>query len=499
MLQKYCSRKLRSILAAYLSLKILLLASLIVIYAAGAGTPKMAVADLGKLQKYHPSWDAMLQLDQQIDALESGLSVPEHGKTRRALEEEWSKELQDLEARLQALHQQALPGEEESLRILKEEAKEKVSQIKGEVDLFVREKFKTAVVRLQQGFQGEMKDENKKMQEALNALGTRLAKERDREVEAKKAQLEQEMGPTFEKKRSELKREVLAYQDKILKKYQDEKLNLQLQLSLAGTPEEKKTIEGDLNRILDQETKEKEEREKELEGQYQAFRSSHLKEIEKKLRTFAQEASQKAARRLEEEKQRYVTMLNEKVREHNRKLQEELDAIKSSLTREATHEMRKRIQKEARDEEQGGGPVTRSGGKENPAVVDLLERKENLEWKIKNLDPEHQEAFLEREKLEKRLFHEEERISKEARLLNAGLSGHEKSGAARPGDSGREERLRALKAQRSRLLASIREEVRAQVESYARKKGYEVVVGEYYVNLRFPNLTEEVKKELQRP
>ena len=116
--------------------------------------------------------------------------------------------------------------------------------------LFAASSIDEMIMSIDKRFRKQVENQKQELESAFQAFALEIEEESNKRLKTKQQVLEDELLEVVKTKEQALKREFLGYQETVLKQSQNEKLNIQLQLIVAKSPEERSKLETRLNYLI---------------------------------------------------------------------------------------------------------------------------------------------------------------------------------------------------------------------------------------------------------
>lgn len=250
---------------------------------AGPVDLQLAVVDYKVLISAHPDYDKLKQVDERIDLLQQEKIMAES----RARELIYSKAGEDMASAIKE-------GQAEL-----EAEKAAIDRELGALSSALGAQLEREMGNLQSAYERELEDKLKPyknqapaavtpppVQQQVTEYQQNLALVRERNLAAKRLELEKKVNGEMQAERARLDSQLAAYEDELSSKYQTEKLNLQLKVQNASSEEERTAAEARLTEISEELAAAKEARRAEIEGGFAGFRSERQNWVEQELASY---------------------------------------------------------------------------------------------------------------------------------------------------------------------------------------------------------------------
>lgn len=116
--------------------------------------------------------------------------------------------------------------------------------------LFAASSIDEMIMSIDKRFRKQVENQKRELELAFQAFVREIEEESNKRLKTKQQALEDELFEKIKTKEQKLKREFLEYQETVLKQSQNEKLNIQLQLIVAKSPDERSKLETRLNYLI---------------------------------------------------------------------------------------------------------------------------------------------------------------------------------------------------------------------------------------------------------
>ncbi len=409
---------------------------------------KVAIVDFTKLIKVHKGYKELESFDDKISKLEQKMynapsSMQKMGEERfakleqskKAAEEELKREMENLsgqlmkeKAALEAKFEGDVKKMESEMQALKAEAKKRSSASPSAAE------------------------EPQPAGEQMKAFTRDLMLLRERQVTARRLDLQKKAKEKIDAERERLDSELTTYESQISKENQQEKLNIQLKMQVTKDDDEMAKLREELGRLNEEESKLKEKKKTEVAAEIEKVGNVEMARIDK-----------------------------------------EVDAYKAKIDADI------KAQVNQKQSSIGSGGGSTGGGGRTASMKDLQQKgealnrsfeqkKQNMEAQLTGAQEEARRRFdAKRVQLEQSIKNQEQQLMKDI------LKNREK--LAR-GDMERMEKqkreLDKLQRDRQKLYDSMLEEIKVQVTEVAHGEKLPFVVGMYVVNVNAVDLTDKV-------
>lgn len=414
---------------------------------------KVAIVDFTKLIKVHKNNKDLESLDGKIAKLEQQMynapsSMQKMGEERfaklaqskKAAEEELKREMEVLSGQLmkekealEARFEGDVKKMESEMQALKAEAKKRHSAAPPEVD------------------------EPQPVGDQMKAFTRDLMLLRERQVTARRLDLQKKAREKIDADRERLDSELAAYESQISKENQQEKLNIQLKMQVTKDDDEMAKLREDLARLNEEESKLKEKKKSEVAEEIEKTGNSEMARIDK-----------------------------------------DVNAYKAKIDADI------RAQVNQKQSSLGGGTVSAGGGGRNVNIKDLQQKGEELNriFEQKKQSMASQLAGAQEEARRrfdaKRIELEQSIKNQEQQLMKDIMKNREKLAQADMQRMEKQKReIEKLQRERQKLYDSMLEEIKVTVTEVAHKEKIPFVVGLYVVNVNAVDLTEKAIEKIK--
>lgn len=406
----------------------------------------VGVVDFGSLIKEHPDYDRLSQLDEQIGIYEQELQFLPLSDQRRAadagqkkMEDEVAKAHKELEAEYNRINKE-MSGLSASM----------AAQFESEGKA-LQEHYRHVLDERIKAIQPKNMQPPKEAQAELEGFMQDLAKVREQRVLARRNESEWALQQKLNTRRGELDTALADYEGELMRANQEKRLNLQLKLQTAATPEEEAEIQNQLNALSEEEASAKEARRAELVAAFDAEASSEKAKMEADLAAYEKQLTNEARGQLEAKRQKIVSSMHIPSQAEG---QAEVNAQIENIKRTIDAEM------QARQKEMQATMQKRS----EEAKAKLQKKQAQIEERLKKLQSQ----------LAEMVEHSAENVSEDTRK--------------KMDDT--EAKIKELKEQRKELYDAMLDELKGIVGGVAEKQNVPSVVGAYIVNVNCTDLTD---------
>ncbi len=410
---------------------------------------KMGVVDYTKLIKEHRDWKKLENLDEKLTLGEQKLyNAP---SAMQKLGTEHMSRMRDAQRKAEG----ELKAEIESIQAGLSKERDAVEAQFAEETKKLQVQMKSLQEQAKKGLQGNSppQEEVKPYGEQLKAFYRDLITLRDRQVAAKRLELQKRAKEKMDAEKSRIDAELASYETQIARENQQEKLNIQLKMQVCKDDQEMVTLKQDLSRLTEEESRLKDKKKAEVAVEVEKLGTTYLSGIDKEVDTY----------------------------------RAKIDAdIKAQLTAK---------------QGQLGGQIVRTGGGSsgNPsvakeyqakamAIAQIFEtKKREMESRLNGAQAESKRRLeAKKAELEQHLKAQEKTLIDEIMKNRTTI---EKAEQARL-DKQRKA-LENLQAERDKLYNSMLNEVKQEVQLVAKKEKVPVVVGMFVVNVDGVDLTDK--------
>lgn len=427
---------------------------------------RTAVVDLQPLLELHPSYSKLEQLNQEISALEQK-------------KQEIQKESQ------QKLISQGGDEMQQAVAKAKEKLEAERAAVEGEIAALsssLSAQLESEMRGLQASYQSELEGEIKRQipearneppppvidvskDEQVKDYLANLSLVRERNLAARRLELEKRVGDEIAAKQAEVSGQIAAYESELSAQYQNERLNLQLTAQNSTDEEAKTQAEQRLSEISEAIDAAKSAKRAELEGSFAAVRAEKTALVQSELETYQAKLDREVQANLEAKRRELggraplpprpervsggqPPEVAAKIREIEGRMQAQLESKKVQLRAQVEAKMAQaRVQLEAKQDE-----VQKNLEKLNDTIGARIEKElanlpEPVKLKIKEVD----------------------------------------------------DKIVTLQEESKKLYDSIREDIDEQVGGVAKDKNQEMVIGAYrYKDPSFQDLTDLSQVRVQQ-
>ncbi|MEW6278192.1 MAG: hypothetical protein AB1758_06190 [Candidatus Eremiobacterota bacterium] len=407
---------------------------------------RLGVVDYDSLLQAHPDYERLEQFDQQLSLLtqqRDWLPVAERqGKADQARDrmkaayEKAREEMESEQARIQA----ELSGMSDHLAAqLQAEGNRLKEQMDRELQAFIQQHQPQTPQSLPDSLPG--KDEYLK----------NLALLRERENTARALEINKAKADRINAEQARIDSELAAYVDEIMRQNQQEKLNLQLQVSVAKDEAEQAALEERLSALSEQEEQLKQAKRAELRSQFEAVQA---------------EEEARAARELSAAKARVDAEVQAKLANYR---PQGTAAPPPQMSPELTAEVQRKI-------------------REKQAELQAIMERRQTEFKAR-MEAESAAAVA---RLKQKQQEIEERLGALGKELKSAMEADEKdlSPEVQARLKSLDEQIDKLKAQRQELYDTMVADLKGEIQKVAEKQKVDMVVGLYVHNQSCEDLTD---------
>lgn len=265
-------------------------------------TKELAVVDFEKLLKDQPEYERVLQLDEQIQLLQRELDfLPLADKKRKVdsgrkrMEREVEKARKELEAEYGRVS-----GELNNFQASMKAQLEKEGRA-------ISDHYQQVLQQRLAALQPKAPVVPQDIRQRLDSYVADLAVVREQRITAKRLELERGMQSSLEAEKARIDDAVAEFDNSLMVANQDRRVELQLQLNTAATPEEETAIHDKLNAISEEESQAKMAKREELSASYEALVASEKQRVESELKSFEASLNAEAKAKADAEQKRLLS------------------------------------------------------------------------------------------------------------------------------------------------------------------------------------------------
>jgi DNA repair exonuclease SbcCD ATPase subunit len=310
--------------------------------------------------------------------------------------------------------------------------------------------YKARLERELAGYQPQAAPLGGSAEQRYESFRADLALIRERNLTARRLELEKDMRARVEAERQRVDQELAAYEDQLMRADQQEKLNLQLQMQVAKTPEEEAAVQEKLEDIGQREAQAKEARRQELYAQLEQLQSQEEARLKQEMASYQARLDAEAQAKLTAERRRLAGMAPAAAPAAPADVQAKINQVRAQM--EAEMNARK------------GQMEAEMRAQAEQATLRLKKKKDEIEGRLEELSAE----------LQKSLEPSDENLSAGTRQRMQAV----------------EAQIQTLEAERQRIYDQIAADLRDKVGGVARKQRVQLVIGEFVVNNGCPDLTD---------
>lgn len=271
-----------------------------------AGAYKFAVVDLQSLLKNHPEFENLKQIDEQLhDLREEKELIPILGakgardKFYGKMEEQVKKAKAEMEAE-KAQVEAEMAGLAASLQgAMNAELKRVQGDYDGQIQALIDKYRKKNAPPPQSQPEAVAPPSTRPAAASVDQYREGLLLVRQRNLTAKKLELEKSIRSEIEAERGRFDQQMAATEDQIAGQYQEEKLNLQLKLQVTQDEAEQQKLQDRLGVISEEISSKKAARRAELEASFDAFRDGKNKEFAAQMASYTNQINSEVARQVD--------------------------------------------------------------------------------------------------------------------------------------------------------------------------------------------------------
>lgn len=249
---------------------------------------KVGIVNLDRLLELHPSYPKLLQLDQQIAAIEeSSLSAKgamskldiENYKKMKSAQENAGRELQ--------MMVESEKAKLESMKTsIEAELKKEHNRINEQMKKYGKESQAEEIKQFEKGNKQAKPKGLSPLQKKMDAYVSEIKSLRERQLTAKRLELERKAQEALEAERQKSNDELNKYESEILARNQEKKLNLQMKISVAAKDEDRNALQDQLSAIQQEETKLKEAKRAEFQKEFDKKKSEEMAKMDKEIKAY---------------------------------------------------------------------------------------------------------------------------------------------------------------------------------------------------------------------
>ncbi|MDQ7824795.1 MAG: hypothetical protein RDV48_18500 [Candidatus Eremiobacteraeota bacterium] len=416
----------------------------------GKDSQKVGVVDFGKLLKAHQDWKKLDGIDKQIADIEQKMNNAPSGMQKLGLEQ--AERLKKAQIQAEAELKQEISGITSSLEKQKAAFE---AQMAGEVKKIQEEMSKLKAQA--KNAQGQTPPEQiKPYSEQMKDFSRDLIILRDRQVAAKRLELQKKAKEKIDADKGRLESELSSYEQQLARENQQEKLNIQLKLQVNQNDEEHQHLKEELAKISDEESRLKEKKKNEIAAEMDKLGNVEMDKIDKEVLAYKAKIDQDISAQLSRKQVQLgggkepIVASNPALSEYQRKGMELTKAFQAKQK-----EMEAKLLSANEDSRRK-----------------LEEKKRTLESQLKTLEKSVMKEVLQnRDKLAKT---EMERMER-SRL-----------------------QIEKLQRERGKLYSAMESDIKDEVALLARKERVPFVVGMYIVNVEGTDLTDKALEMMKK-
>ena len=338
------------------------------------GKVTIGVVEADKLLVKHPMWKELTALQGQIEQLKAEMS-------RENIPDFIRNQLDGLEKeKMEAQTQLSKEVEEISRRIRDEQMRAEDQLIKEheEISGKLEEIYKKAGSQIYEPDDLKMLSAGESdFNRQLQSFAQDIYYVKDRQLSARKLQLEKELNSIIEERKNLLDAELSQYEHEVMLQDQDKKLNLMLKIQVAKDDEEQQQIRQQLMDLEKADNEKKEGKRVEQEKKLQEFINSEKAKVDVELKKYDARLTADISRQINEKKNKMLKQLG---KNPNEVMQKELDKrIEQNADLKAE---KNKLEKEFEDKK--AALASRLLKKQETAVAELKTRQLALETSLKD-------------------------------------------------------------------------------------------------------------------
>lgn len=251
-------------------------------------TRSSAFVNWKKLREAHPAWKNFLVLNEEINII-----------NKKIINEKLSvkQKTEAIKAYMPKLSAQ------KNNFLNDTELKQSSALLQKTTALLASSSINEMILGIDKKFRQQVENQKRELESAFKAFVHELEEESNKRIQTKQQTLEDELFETVRTKEQEFKREFLEYQEAILKQNQNEKLNLQLQLIVAKSPEERNKLETRLSYLIGDEELLMQDKLQEQASLLDSLKNDRNSKISELIKEFSREILKEKQSRLYKRKQ----------------------------------------------------------------------------------------------------------------------------------------------------------------------------------------------------
>lgn|GEM_PF-5584001 len=254
------------------------------------GAVQFGYVDMTKLMKEVPGYDELQKLDEQLEKLKAELDEYQSGSSKVEMEKYQILEKKKAQYTLQLKAEYEL--QKKQIDAL---AKELSSKLEANTKVYknqMQELSQQVMTNDLPGLLGNSYQQKGNLKQQLQTFGRDLLYLKDRQIAAKRLEMEKKVSDNLQTRKNELNLQLTAYETDLLKQNQNEKVNLTLKMQVAKSESEYQETQSALKQLEAKENELKEVKKKELEKQFDQYREEQIKTEAKTFEQFKQKLDQ---------------------------------------------------------------------------------------------------------------------------------------------------------------------------------------------------------------
>lgn len=244
-----------------------------------------------RIQKVHPSWEHLQALNKEIETINNKI-----GQAKESLKRS---------AEIVIDITKSVINPVKPFSSSPNENKEDGKALEESVKLLASFDFNEAAGFINKNLSRQIESQRRQLESSFQLFSKTVIEEGKQEFQLKREVINEEIVEAIKKKEQVLKQDFIEYQAVVLKQNQNKKLNLQLKLMVAKTPEERTNVETQLNYIV---------------GDEELLMRAKVEENQHMIETFKNEQEIKAV----DELKRFKSKISNQTRIRQNKRKEEL-------------------------------------------------------------------------------------------------------------------------------------------------------------------------------
>lgn len=263
---------------------------------------ELAVVDFDKLLKDRPGYERIEELDEQIRLMQRELEFLPLADRKRLIDSGRKRmEREVLKARKEL--------EAESRRI-SHELDNYQSNLKAQLERegkAIGDQYNEILRRKIEALKPKAPEVPVDVRRSMDSFMRDLAVVRQQRISARRLELERAMQSALEAEQAGMENKLAEYDSSLMVANQERRVNLQLQLQTAATPEEESSIQEQLNALGDEEAQKKEAKRKELGAAYDARVAEERARVSSEMQSFEKTLDAETGRKADAERNRLLS------------------------------------------------------------------------------------------------------------------------------------------------------------------------------------------------